>query len=423
MKYYKNAELAKLYNVSEKSVRNWIDSARQGKLSLDLYRTGERVFIADNLHNSTQLAKLVEKGRKYRNQRSHKRLTPKREFYETYSHAQILDICHDLEIHRELAMKYRYFNEGGIYWDKYLVKLSDAGPGNLLTNTIEALDLSLPYLDALTQPFKYVNIVNICVGNSAALKKVVSHFHSKKSLKRFVAIDLSETMLDITEKRMDDWFDSKLRTEKYLRDIGHQRFQDILGQDTFGEDASETVNLVLFLVGPIVNFRDPNEALRTIHDSLDKNDILITSLKRDTPESRRFFDFNVNANEGLMNAHDRYLLDLLNIDDSCFEVEQFFDEKKLVRVQQIRLKLDITLEINSGRFSKDLHLFKGEPILIWRSWHHSESSIIDRFTRAGFKLEGFTKSKDNQLMLVAVKIDSDTHSSSITNPYAAPPPQ
>jgi uncharacterized SAM-dependent methyltransferase len=408
LKYYKNAELVKLYNVSEKSVRNWITATQQGKASLDLYTLEGRVFIADTIHNSSELTNLVEKGRKYRNQRSHRRIAPKKEFYQAYTHSQILDISHDLDVHRELAVKYRYFRGGGLYWDRYLDKLFKAGPGNLLTNTVEALELSYPSLDALSSKYKHVNLINICIGNSMAARGILGHFLESKKLKRVVTIDISQTMLDISEKRIKEWFGEELEVEKYLRDLGHQRFQDILGKDTFGEDASNTINLVLFLAGPLVNFREPGAALQTIHDSMGRDDLLLVSLKRDTPESRRFFDFNVDANEGLLNFHDRYLLQLLNIDESYFEVEQFFDEEKRVRIQQIRLKLDLTLSIDSEMFKKEVRLSKGEAIQIWRSWHHSEQTIIERLNHAKFTLESLTKSKDNQLMLLTTKIEAES---------------
>ena len=65
MKYFKNTELAKLYNVSEKSVRNWIEATKKGKLQLQLYEGGSKAYIANTTKNTLMLEDLVEKGKKY----------------------------------------------------------------------------------------------------------------------------------------------------------------------------------------------------------------------------------------------------------------------------------------------------------------------------------------------------------------------
>jgi hypothetical protein len=47
LKYFRNSELTRLYNVSDKAVRNWIASAQEGKAMLKLHSDGNKVFISD----------------------------------------------------------------------------------------------------------------------------------------------------------------------------------------------------------------------------------------------------------------------------------------------------------------------------------------------------------------------------------------
>ena len=68
MKYFKNTELAKLYHVSEKSVRNWIDAVEIGKLDLDLFDQKGKFYIANTTKNTRTIEALVEKGKKYKKQ-------------------------------------------------------------------------------------------------------------------------------------------------------------------------------------------------------------------------------------------------------------------------------------------------------------------------------------------------------------------
>lgn len=410
MKYFTNAELTKLYNVSDKAIRNWIEATRQGKFSLELVELKGKHYIADSLRNSHTIEALVQQGRKYRNKRSHRDITPSNDFYELYTLSHIIDIMNKLDSYHELPVAYAYFGVGAKNWDKYLHKLYSAGQGNLLTNTIEALELNIAYIDSLFANYKYVNIVNICVGNCLAIKDLLGHLKESGKLKRFVAIDISKDMLAISEHSVKEWFHGELKVEKYLRDISYQRFDEILAQDSFGSDASDTVNLVTFVSGPIVNFKDPDQALNTIRDSMGKDDILITTLKRDTEQTRTFFDFNIEADGGLLSTHHKMLLELLGIEGTFYDIEQLFDDAKRLRFVQIRLKLDISIHFHVAHFEKTIRIKKGEVILLWRSWQHSDQKIIDRFTKTGFEVLQMSRSRDQQLNLLVTRI-TNSHDS------------
>src|SRR6266516_4345302 len=105
MKYFKNTELAKLYKVSEKSVRNWIEAAAAGNIDLELYKVGNKHHVANTLKNNSVIEQLVQKGKKYKNTRGFRAVSPKKEFYETYNKEQILDIIYGLTVHKEIPLQ------------------------------------------------------------------------------------------------------------------------------------------------------------------------------------------------------------------------------------------------------------------------------------------------------------------------------
>src|SRR4051794_2742365 len=111
MLYFKHSELVEKYHVSLKTVHNWIDSAKQGRLQLDLHEKNGRFFVTNNSANTTLIEQLVEQGKKYRNAKYHKVISPKPEFYKLYSKKQILDITSSLSIHSEIPRQYNYFDE------------------------------------------------------------------------------------------------------------------------------------------------------------------------------------------------------------------------------------------------------------------------------------------------------------------------
>src|ERR1700744_4156385 len=118
MPYFKHSELAKEYHVSLKTVYNWIDAAKQGKLALELEERAGRTYIANKQSNVVVLRQLAQEGKKYRNARFQKVLTPHAKFYELFSRQQILDLITNLSTHSEIPRQYNYFDRGAITWDE-----------------------------------------------------------------------------------------------------------------------------------------------------------------------------------------------------------------------------------------------------------------------------------------------------------------
>ncbi len=123
MKHFKHAELVETYHVSLRTVHNWIDSAKQGKVGLKLHKTDGRTYIADTEENAVILRQLAEKGKKFRNALYDKEIEPKPEFYSLYNKRQILDIITNLTVHREIPRQYNYFNGGAANWERFALHM------------------------------------------------------------------------------------------------------------------------------------------------------------------------------------------------------------------------------------------------------------------------------------------------------------
>jgi uncharacterized SAM-dependent methyltransferase len=399
MKYFKNTELAKLYNVSEKSVRNWIEAAKQGKLDLQLYKKDDRSYIAMMPKNTALIEQLVQKGKKYKNTRGYKLVAPDPHFYETFNSKEIFDIISNLDIYREIPLQYSYFNGGASGWDTYVQKLSQEKTPNILANTIELLDLNKAYIDGLLEDCDRVNIVDIGPGNGFPVRKLLEHSLATGRHSRYIAIDISRDMLDIAERNIRSWFGDKVNFEGHVRDIDHERFDDLLAVDSFSHD--ETVrNVVLFFGSTISNFREPSQPLYAIHESMGKNDLLIFSKQLDTNNARRYFDFDTELESAsLLSPRGRFMLELLNIDDSLYDVEQFFDEEKMARRIQVRLKVALSIELQLEGKARIVSFNKGETILLWRHNHQDTIQTIEQFCASGFELLQAMTSTDRECLL------------------------
>jgi uncharacterized SAM-dependent methyltransferase len=406
MRYFRNTELTKLHNVSDKAVRNWIDAAQSGKISLDLVEVKGRLYVADSLHNDFMIEELVQKGKKYRNKRSYKEVSPTYPFYDLYSTNQIINIANSLEKYHEIPSQYRYLGRGAVYWNAHLHKFYQAPTTNMLTATIELLRLEKGYFDSLLEHHANVNLVDIGVGNGLAAKDLLEYLHGTGKLKRYIGIDCSENLLDITERNIAEWFKGAITTEKHVRDITCDSFAEILCSDSFGKDASETINIILFLGGTVGNFREPSQALRTIRDSMGKKDILITSDELDNENARSFFgSANLESFKNVFHRN-KLLLDLLSIDESSYEIEHVFDEQLKSHLVRARLNLEIGINFKVNDFDKRVELHKGDTILLFRMWEWTSHELTNLYEKNGFSQVRITKLHNQDFVLVVSQVNT-----------------
>src|SRR5882724_9098521 len=108
MLYFKNRELAETYHVSDRTIRNWIEETKQGKLKLTLHEQDGKVCIANTTKNLGVIEELVAARKKFRPHHTFKVITPKPAFYKLYNQGQIYDIVSSLEIHHEIPRQYNY---------------------------------------------------------------------------------------------------------------------------------------------------------------------------------------------------------------------------------------------------------------------------------------------------------------------------
>lgn len=403
MKYFKNTELANLYHISEKSVRNWIEASQSGKLDLFLHEEKGKFYIANVTKNTKTIESLVERGKKFKNTRGLQVVYPKEELYEVYSPEQILDIISNLTIHHEIPRQYNYLDGGAKYWDHYSKRLVLGDESNIITTTLELLTTASKNIDEMLPPDKKVNIVDLGPGNGYPIRSTIEYFLKQGRLNRYVAIDISQTMLDIAEKNIKSWFGDAVKFEGHVRDFSRERFDDL-----FLDPLSTTVpvNLVFLLGGTLSNFRQPDRILEVISDSLGRDDLFFYTGHIDSPKSRRFFDFSPpNPKQKLFLV--RVLFDFLNIDQELYDVEEGFNQEKHERFCLVRPLKDISLEFKLSNMTERIELHKNEPILLWRHSHYKFIEFIKLFDRNNLDFLQATRSKDQEYILLIAKIKTE----------------
>lgn len=400
MTYYKQSELTEKYHVSPKTVYNWVAAAKAGKNNLELTTKGNSSVVAKTQENDVILEQLAKVGKRHRNAAYYKSVSPKPEFFDIYSDRQILDIITNLSMHSEIPLQYSYLQDGAKHWDDRMKRFELEGRANFLTSTIELLHDNLATIDRLIQNKTKVNVIDLGVGNARPVKNLLNHLRSKGVLHRYIAIDISPAMLEIAKHNINDWFGDSIAFEGYTRDITSEQFDDLVVADMLDEDADQTINIVLLLGGTSVNFRSSTDVFRPIFNSIHQNDLLIHTQKPDTEASRRYLDFGPNPGFVGLPSHFKYILDLLNIDDSLYSTESGFDFDKKMRYVRVRLKSAIDIQFDlGGTKRRSVTLEKGQAILLLRAWHRSTSEIITELGSAGFTFLHASLTDDRQYFL------------------------
>jgi len=399
MQYFKHSELADTYHVSLKTVHNWIDAAKQGKMALQLYQVASRTYVANTPENILVLDGLAAKGKKYKNSLYRKIVHPKLEFYELYSRRQILDIISNLKLYSEVPRQYNYFGQGASNWSHQVQRQERERTRNMLQGTVEAIRTNMSSIDMHLGEHTKVNVIDIGVGNGRPVKELLEHMLERGVLHRYIAIDISEKMLQVAEQNIKEWFGDKVKFEGYIRDISYERFDDLIVDDVLSDQANKTANLVLFLGATLINFRSFSDTLGVIKNSMGEDDILIYTDGRDTEATRRHMAFlpEVQSN-GLSPSHS-LILDLLGIDSSLYTGEMGFDAQKRMRYARARLKTAVTIKFSFPDGQRDVDIEKGTAILLWRVWHLVSLEIITEFEKTGFTLLQSSLTKDRQFFL------------------------
>jgi uncharacterized SAM-dependent methyltransferase len=407
MIYFKKAELAETYHVAEKTVTNWIKEAKLGKLDLELHQEHGRAWITNTTRNIELIEHLVEGRKKFRNSRGLKSITPKLEFYKLYNQQQIFDIISSLDIYHEIPLEYAYFNGGADYWDKYAHRLAAEKVPNFLTSTIKQLQANQGYIDDLTSRYERVNVIDIGPGNAMPVRELLQHLVDNGKMGRYVANDISPAMLKIVKSNVNKWFGDAVPFVGFNGDINYDRFIELLAQDSVGQNAKSTINVVIALGGTFANLRSPNDAFKTIRNSMNRQDILVYNLKLDSKRTRQYFDLGIRAESTPLDAHKKMVVDLLNIDESLYNVEVGYDDQQRERYMQLRLKVAMTITFTLEKGDRTVEFNKNDTILVWRYWHQNVQDVVRQLNHNDFDVLQTSLTEDKDYLLTVSRVKSE----------------
>jgi len=404
MLHFTNTQLATKHHISLGTVRNWIEASKDGKINLELYEGKDRTYIANTPTNTNKIKRLVAERRKYRNSNAIKKITPKPRFYELFKEEDIHDILTSIEVNKEIPLQYNYYDVGAKSWSEYVEKIEHQEHDNSFHSAQEMLRASKSTFDYLLSKYKRINIVDIGCGNSMPARSVLKRLLEEGKLGRYIAIDISQEMLNIAKRNVDGWFDGEVQFEGYRRNISQERFADLLIPEYHSGSNKETVNVVLLLGYTLHNMKRPESGYRSIYDSMGKDDLLIEDIKLDSEVSRGYFDFDADPGQSKLSPLNAIVFELMNIDPSCYNVELGFDEKRMQRFEQIRFKVAVEIDVKFGEGTRVIELNKGDTILMWRVLHMSCDDVLRQKSNMDFSVMHSLQTVDNLYMLTISRV-------------------
>ncbi|HUC90109.1 MAG TPA: L-histidine N(alpha)-methyltransferase [Patescibacteria group bacterium] len=410
--YFKNVELAEKYRISEATVRNWIKMSKDGKLNLSLVDVKGRTYVTNSPGNIALINSMVSTNRKYRNTKAECRVSVGPEFYRIFEKRYMYDIIRNLELKREIPRQYNYFADGADRWDVYATEQYHDMQPSMTKATTVLLSECKDFLDRRLAHFDYLNVIDMGMGNVLPAKELLSSLYASKKLARYIAVDLSPRMLDIAERNVKEWFGDSFPFEAYRRDISCERFPEIVMNEYLlrGSIRPRTGNLFLLLGDTPTNFAVPNDAFRTICESMQPGDFLISTGKIETQDMQPewyIHDYPSTPRHFTLTPRHRYVFDLLGISPSYYQAEIGYDKELGYRYVRARLKIAITLKFEFEDGERTVHLEKGDTILLWRSWQVTAHDFVAQFDHSGFYVLHSSQTEDHAYIITVAEVKRD----------------
>ncbi len=371
MNYYRTyTEIAELFNVSKTTITRWIDGAEEGRNNLQVDKRDKKVYVLKNEHNYAEMLKLKEEGSKYRPSSSYAEIEPKSEFYEIFSKEQQIEIINSLKVQKKIDLKFTYMGEGAKMWDEFYVKSLESGTYPVIKATKELLDSTVCFLNTRIANYKKINIIDLGPGNSYPIQEILNQFVKDNKLGKYIAVDISKDMLQISEQNIKKWFGNSVEYKSYIRDLEHQTLMDIL----FENKTADTLNIVFALGGTIGNFENHIRVYNNIRYSLDNEDIFVNISMID--KNNRKTDFDRLANKNLTHF---LTPKLLSVDIGNCDFYGKYNDQDSSRIGYFLPDKDYKIKFKVAGVIKEVELSRDESIAIWYHKMLSKQRLFEDF--------------------------------------------
>jgi uncharacterized SAM-dependent methyltransferase len=373
-----NSKIAKQLGINKTTIKNYIDDAVVGKNNLELTKLNNKVKLIDSFHNLLELKRLVEFGKKYRPTSNQKNIIVRNEFYNLFDIESQFEIIRDLEIEKQIDLKYYYYKEGAYVWKSVIdQKVS------LITIEIEKLLKNCTSLISNYFENQEYNLIDVGCGNGQPADLIIE----KGKVNKYIACDISPDILNICTDYLSNRFPN------LDINISNFDFQKVSVETHFDLWTNRNPNLFMLIGNTICNYNkhDRYYLLNSITRAMSKNDMFLISYTLNTDSNKS----SLNYVKSMLTF---WLPSLLGIDVENLESEARYNDN--IQCKELSLVLDKAYQINfqvQGE-KKTIQLEQGERINLWKHYIFTLNQIITELEDAGLQIS-FTVSTDSNILL------------------------
>jgi uncharacterized SAM-dependent methyltransferase len=361
-----NSRVAKELGVSKVTIGKYLDDAVEGKNLLQTTKINDKVRLIDSPHNWLELRKLAEEGRKFRPGATQKTFKVEGEFYKLFDKESQFEIIRDLEIEKQIDLKYYYHKQGAKMWDsKEREELS-----LISIETDKLLEEMKPLISGYFNNQEF-NLIDIGCGSGSPGDLFLRSF----DIENYIACDISPDILNSCERNIQQQFPER-KVFKAAFD-----FQRVSLETQFHLWNNALPNLFLLIGNTICNYtrHDRSFILNSVTRAMDKDDLFLIGYTLDSDKNKSSFSY-------VSNIIQYWLPQLLGIDIENIKTEAKYSDKDRCKRLSIILDKSYNLQFNLDGQNKQLFLNQGEKITLWQHYVFALEEVMAEIKEAGLHM-------------------------------------
>lgn len=317
-------------------------------------------------------------------------LKPSPEFYSIFSQEEVLGMIHALEARREIPLKYSYKGGGAKNWDDFYQKYIVPKWYRSSNLEIELLKKVFEDINDIFQNYEKFNIVDVGSGNSYSVKDFVYKLSRLNRVNKYIALDISEDLLNISRQNFSKWF-PLIEFISYTIDIENSCIPKSWLRNQANSETNDTANILLHLGVTIGNHQNRIRVLKNFRNSMGKKDILVF-----TNETGSNSKWDGRVRGGCKYHVEKiygWIKNKIGISSKDCELVRKYDLKTDSIVANIKFHHSHTINFSFAEIDKNIKIFKGEEITIWRHHKYEIPELLQEIEQAGLQLVHYNTDK------------------------------
>lgn len=328
---------------------------------------------------------------------------PSSEFYSIFSEAEVLEIIHALEVRREVPLKYSYKGRGAKIWNAYYLKYIIPRWYRSLSLEIDFLNKNFEYINDKLQSCEKINVIDVGAGNSYPVKQFIYRLHEIGRVNKYIALDISDDLLKLSEKNFRKWFPS-IQFISYALDIENSCIPEILLKQATLEP-NNVANIILHLGVTMGNHHNRIGVLKNLRNSMTKNDLLVF-----TSETGSNSKWDGTVRGGYKYHAEqvyKWIKNKIGIEAGDCELVRKYDLKTDSIVANMKFRHNYSINFNFKGINKNIEISKNEEITVWRHRKYEMPELLQDIEQAGLKLVHYSTDKYLSNIMVICQVASN----------------